>query len=41
VLEFENDTEKTAVATIQSGRKLYQLQVPAKSMNTVTIPAEN
>ena len=41
VLEFENDSEKTAVATIESGGKLYQLSVPAQSMNTVTIPAEN
>ncbi len=41
VLEFENDTEKTVTATIESGGKLYPLQVPAKSMNTVTIPAEN
>jgi glucosylceramidase len=38
VLEFENDSEKTMTATIESGGRFYPLQVPAKSMNTVTIP---
>ncbi|MGA7831896.1 MAG: glycoside hydrolase family 30 beta sandwich domain-containing protein [Terracidiphilus sp.] len=41
VLEFENDSEKTVAATIQIGGKFYELQVPANSMNTVTIQAKN
>jgi len=40
VLEFENDSEQSLDATLQSGGKLYLLRVPAKSMNTVTLAAQ-
>ena len=40
VLEFENGSDEPVVATIQSSGKVYRLQVPAESMNTIILPAK-
>jgi glucosylceramidase len=37
VVEFLNDSDATVAAAIQAGGYAYQLRVPAKSMNTLTI----
>ncbi len=39
VLEFENDKDATESATIESGGRVYRVTVPAKSMNTIVVPA--
>jgi glucosylceramidase len=39
VIVFVNDREETIVTSIQHSGRVYPVQVPAKSMNTITIPA--
>lgn len=39
VLELENDTDAAEPATIRGGGRVYRVTVPAKSMNTMVIPA--
>jgi len=41
VLEFENSGDSPVRATLQLAGKSYALDIPAKSMNTVTVPAHS